>query len=142
MSGRTKVKIEGGGGKRGVGRRNNSRNNIKPNNNANSKTSNIRELENAMYIVIQFSLDDTYEKVTKEIIRYVIRQLCGGVYFSCGMCEGKIRNMSLNPNPKQKKKPDGASALEKDKYKLKVLECKDNAKIEIERKRHMNEGNQ
>ena len=50
--------------------------------------------------------------------------------------------MSLNPNPKQKKKPDGASALDKDKYKLKVLEWKDNAKIEIERKRHMNEGNQ
>ena len=57
------------------------------------------------------------------------------------MSNGKIPSMSLNPKPKQEKKLDGKSVVDKDKYELQVLECKYNAKIQIDRKRHVNEGN-
>ena len=69
MSDGMKVKTEGGGGKRGGGWRNNFCNNNQPNNNADSHIRNIKELENATDIVSQFSIDDQYETVTKDITR-------------------------------------------------------------------------
>ena len=58
-----------------------------------------------------------------------------------GMRDGKLPNMSLVPKPKQEKNPDGTSAVDEDEYKLQVLGWKDNAKIQIERKRDVNEVN-
>ena len=62
MSDGTKVNTEGSGGKRGSGWRNNFCNNNQSNNNAHSHTWILEELENATYIVSQFSLADQYEK--------------------------------------------------------------------------------
>ena len=76
----TKVNTKGGGGKRGGGRMNIFFNNNQPINNANYHTRNIEELETATYIVSQFSLPNIYAKVNKEIIRYVIIKLHGGVH--------------------------------------------------------------
>ena len=103
MSDRMKVETKGGGGNQGGRRRNNSRNNDQPNNksNSNSCPSKLEELETATYIVIGFSLADIYEKITKEIIRYVIRKLPFGVHLARGIRDGKLPNMSLDTNPKQ-----------------------------------------
>ena len=59
-----------------------------------------------------------------------------------GMRDGKLTNMSMDINPKQYKKPCWISAVDKDKYNLQVMEWKENTKIHIKSKRHMNEGNQ
>ena len=100
MSNGLKVKTEGGSGKMGSGRRNNFRNNNQPQNNTNSHTRNFDEPETAMYIVSHFSLADRYEKVTKEIIRYVIRNLPGGVNPAREMRVGKLPNKLLDTNTK------------------------------------------
>ena len=55
-----------------------------------------------------------------------------------GMRDGKLHNMSLDPKTKQDKNKDGTSAEDEDDYELQVLEWKDNLKIQIERKRHVN----
>ena len=89
----------------------------------------------------QFSLADIYEKVTKDIIRYVIRKLPGRVHLARGTRGDKLPNMSLDPNLKQDKKLDGTSAVEKYEYKLQVLEWKENTKIQTKRKMHVNKGN-
>ena len=104
MSDGTEVKTKGGGGKRGVGRRNNFCNNKQPNNNADSRTRNIKDLETATYIVSQFSLANIYKKLTKYIIRYVIRNIPDGVHLAHGMRNSKLPNMSLDTNLKQEKK--------------------------------------
>ena len=101
MSDGTKVNTEGGSGKQGGGQKNSFQNNNQPNKNSNSHTSNLRELETTTYIAIQFSLADRYDKSTKEIIRYVIRNLPGGVNLARGMCNRKLPNMFMYPNPKQ-----------------------------------------
>ena len=90
----------------------------------------------------QFSLVNLYEKVTKNIIRCVIRKLSSGVHLAHGICDGKLPNMYLDSNLKQEKNPDGTLAVDDDEYKLQVLEWKENAKIYIERKRNGNGGNQ
>ena len=72
-----------------------------PTKKSNSHTSKLRELETTTYIAIQFSLADRYDKSTKEIIRYVIRNLPGGVNLARGMCNRKLPNMLMYPNPKQ-----------------------------------------
>ena len=65
----------------------------------------------------------------------------GGVHLPREMRNFKQPNMSLDPNPKQYKNPDGTSAVDNDKYELQVLEWKENKNIQIERKRNLNEGN-
>ena len=90
----------------------------------------------------QLSLADQYEKLTKDIIRYVIRKIPGGVHLARGMRDGKLHNMSLDPNPKQEKNPDGTSAVDKNEYKLQVMEWRENGNIQIKRKRNASEGNQ
>ena len=57
------------------------------------------------------------------------------------MRDVKIRNMLLDTNTKQYKKPDRTSAVENEEYEFQVLEWKDNTHIKNERKRKMNEGN-
>ena len=133
--------MEGSGGKQGGGQRNNFLNNKQPNKNPDSRTSNLEELEAATYILSHFSPADQYEKATKNIIRDVIRKMPGGVHLPREMRNFKQPNMSLDPNPKQYKNPDGTSAVDNDKYELQVLEWKENKNIQIERKRNLNEGN-
>ena len=58
------------------------------------------------------------------------------------MRDGKLPNMSLDPKPKQEKKPYGTSVVDKYEYNLQLLESKYNAKIQIKGKRHMNKVNQ
>ena len=55
--------------------------------------------------------------------------------------DSKLTNMLLGTKPKQEKNPDGTSAVDEDEYELQVLGWKDNAKIQIERKRDVNEVN-
>ena len=57
------------------------------------------------------------------------------------ICNSKLTNMLLDTKPKQEKNPDGTSAVDEDEYELQVLGWKDNAKIQIERKRDVNEVN-
>ena len=99
-------------------------------------------METATYIMIQFSLDYRYEKVTKVIIRYVIINLHVGIYLARGICDGKIPNISLYTKHKQDKNMDGTSAFYKEKCEIQVLEWKYTAKIQIKRKRHVNKGSQ
>ena len=142
MSDGIKVNTEGGGGKWGGGVRNNFRNNSQLNNNAESHTSKLEYLETTTYIVILFYLDNQYDKATKYIIKYVIRKLPGRVQLAHGTSDGKLPKMFLDTNPKQENNPDGTSEVEKDGYELQVMEWKDNKKTQIERKRHVNKGNQ
>ena len=118
--------MEGSGGKQGGGQRNNFLNNKQPNKNPDSRTSNLEELEAATYIVSHFSLADQYEKATKNIIRDVIRKMPGGVHLTRGMRDGKLPNMLLDSKPKQENNPYGTSSVDKDKYKLQVLEWNEN----------------
>ena len=104
MSDGTKFKTKGGSGKRGGGKRNNSCNNNQPKNNSDSHTNKPEELETATYIVSQFSLANIYKKLTKYIIRYVIRNIPDGVHLAHGMRNSKLPNMSLDTNLKQEKK--------------------------------------
>ena len=99
----------------------------------------LEELETATYIVSQLSLSNRYERVTKEVIRYVIRNLPGGVHLVHGMRNSKLPSMLMDTKPKQEKNTDGTSAVDKDEYKLQVLKWKENEKIQIKRKRHVNE---
>ena len=142
MSYGTKVKTKGVGIKRGGRWRNHFCNNNQPNNNVDSHTIKLKYLETATYIVIHFSLANWYDKVTKDIIRYVIRKLPDGVNLARGMRDGKLPNMLLDPKSIQEKNTDGKSVVDEDKYDLQVMEWKENLKIHIERKRHINEGNQ
>ena len=118
MSDRKKIKTEGGGSKRGSRQRNNFRNKNQPNNNTESHNRKLEELETATYIVSQLSLSNRYERVTKEVIRYVIRNLPGGVHLMRVICDSKLTNMLLGTKPKQEKNPDGTSAVGKYQYKL------------------------
>ena len=79
----------------------------------------------------QFSPAAQYEKVTKEIIRYVIINLPDGVRLARGMRDSKLPKIFLDTKPKQEKKPCGASAVDEDEYKLEVLEWKENSNIHI-----------
>ena len=92
--------------------------------------------------MIHFSLSDQYEKVNKKIIRYIIRNIPGGVHLARGMRNNKLPNMLLDTNSKQEKNPDGTSEVDEDDYELQVLQWKESANIQIERKRHVNECNQ
>ena len=139
MSDRKKIKTEGRGSKRGSRQRNNFRNKNQPNNNTESHNRKLEELETATYIVSQLSLSNRYERVTKEVIRYVIRNLPGGVHLVHGMRNSKLPSMLMDTKPKQEKNTDGTSAVDKDEYKLQVLKWKENEKIQIKRKRHVNE---
>ena len=58
MSDGTEVKTKGSGGKWGGGQRNIFCNKTQPNNNSESQTSQIEDLETATYIVRQFSQAD------------------------------------------------------------------------------------
>ena len=87
-----------------------------------SHTRKLEELETDTYIVSQFSLDDWYEKVAKEIIRYVIRKLHVGVQLVCEIRTRKLCNMSLDTNTKQEKNMDGKLAVDEEEYELQVLE--------------------
>ena len=116
MSYITKSNTEGGGGKRGCGQRNIFWNKNQTNNNTNYQTRKLKYLETATYTMSQFYLANWYGKVTKDIIRYVIRKLPGGIHLTRGMRNGKIPNMSLDPKKKQEKNPDGTSAVEEDEY--------------------------
>ena len=141
MSDGKKVKTEGGGGKRGGGRMIDFRNNNQPNNTTYSQTRKLEDIETNNYIRRHFSLANWYEKVTKEIIINVIRNLPSGVYLARVMRDVKIRNMLLDTNTKQYKKPDRTSAVENEEYEFQILDWKDNTHIKNERKRKMNEGN-
>ena len=103
MSDRKKLKTKGGGGKGSDGQGNTFWNNNQPNNKTDSHISKIKDMEISIYIVSQFTLAVSYEKVTEEIIRYVIKKLPGGVYLARGMRDDKLPNMSLDPKPKQEK---------------------------------------
>ena len=100
----TDVKSEGGGGgKGGGGGRSNNFQSKKYTHasNINSHKSEINELETATYIVIQVSLDDQYEKVTKAISWYAIRKLPAGVEVARGIREGMLPRFPLPTNPKK-----------------------------------------
>ena len=100
----TDVKSEGGGGGKGGG--GGQRNNFRAKNythasNTNSHKSEINELKTATYIVSQISLADWYEKVTKDISRYVIQKLPAGVELAWGMRKSILPRFPLPTKPKK-----------------------------------------
>ena len=107
MSDGMKVNTEGVGGKQGGGRRNNFCNNIQSNKAVKFHTSKIKGLNTATYIVSQFYIAGRYEKVTEEIITYVMKNLPGGVHLARGTRDGKLDNMLLDTKPNKRRRRIG-----------------------------------
>ena len=115
----TDVNSEGGGGGKGGGggRMNNFRaKNYTHASKTDSHKSETDEVEMATYIVSQVSLADWYEKVTKDIYRYVIRKLPAGVELAHGMRDIMLPRLPLPTKPK--KEP----GVESEEYKIILYE--------------------
>ena len=68
--------------------------------------------------------------------------MSGGLHLAHRMSNRKITNMLIDTKPKQENKPNGTSAVNDDEYENQVMLCKENVKIQIERKRNVSKGNQ